>query len=94
MKFELLELEDQANGVVVMKLKQFVFDTQLVREISAALEQLEAREGNLALVTVSSHHKIYNAGINFKMFDQDYQAAYGFICEFSRMLGKFIFFCS
>ena len=71
-----------------MKLKQFLFDTKLVREISAALEELESKEGNLALITVSTHHKIYSAGIDFKMFDQNYQGAYGFVCEFSRLLGN------
>jgi enoyl-CoA hydratase/carnithine racemase len=91
MGYELLELKEQSGGVVIMELKQFVFDTQLVREISAALLELEAQSGNMALITTSTHRKIYNAGIDFKMFDQNYQGAYGFVCEFSMLLGKQIF---
>jgi enoyl-CoA hydratase/carnithine racemase len=89
MTYDLLELEKHKNGVVIMRLKQFVFDTKLIREISAALEELESMEGNLALITTSTHHKIYSAGIDFTMFDQHYQGAYGFVCEFSMLLGIF-----
>ena len=88
MEYKFLELEKRPDGIVIMKLKQIIFNTPFVRELNAALDEIEKIEGQLALITTSTHKKIYNAGLDFKVFDQHYGDTYGFICEFCRFLGK------
>jgi enoyl-CoA hydratase/carnithine racemase len=88
MTYKLLELEKRSDGIVIMKLKQIIFNVPFVRELNAALDELEKIEGQLALITTSAHKKIYSAGLDFKVFDKHYDDTYGFICEFCRFLGN------
>jgi enoyl-CoA hydratase/carnithine racemase len=88
MKYETLELIKKEGGIVIMKLKSIIFNTKFVRELNAALDELEKIEGQLALITTSTHKKIYSAGLDFKVFDAHYGDTYGFICEFCRFLGN------
>ena len=90
MTYELLELEKKSNGIVIMRLKQIIFNQKFVRELNAALDELEKIEGQLALITTSTHKKIYSAGLDFKVFDAHFGDTYGFICEFCRFLGRFM----
>jgi enoyl-CoA hydratase/carnithine racemase len=88
---ELVELKiNTEKRYVVMVLKQIVFDIPLVREINDKLNEIEKIEGPLCLITTSDHNKTYSAGLNFQVFAQHYQDVHNFICEFCRLLARFM----
>ena len=88
---ELVELKiNEEKGIATMILKQLTFDIPLVREISSKLDIIEKIEGPLCLITTSNHKKTYSAGLNFKVFAQHYQDVHNFICEFCRLLARFM----
>jgi enoyl-CoA hydratase/carnithine racemase len=80
------------NGkeVALLTLKAHTFSVELIREIVTVLDELEATEGPLCLVTTCSHPKIYSAGINFKTFDSHHEDVHNFIGELCRLFGRMI----
>ncbi len=62
-------LEEVQEGVFVLTLKQKAFDEACVEDLNQRLDQLDAIEGALSLVTTSSNPKIYSAGLNLKNFE-------------------------
>lgn len=44
----------------------------------------------MCLVTTSNHHKIFSAGLNFKIFAQHYEDVHNNLAEIVRLLGRFL----
>ena len=80
------------NGkeVALLTLKAHTFSIELIREIVTVLDELEATEGPLCLITNSSHPNIYSAGINFKVFDNHHEDVHNFIGELCRLFGRML----
>lgn len=76
--------------IAVITLNAHTFTIPLVRLLNEFLDKLEATTGPMALITTSSHPKIWSAGLNFKVFDQHYEDIHNLLSEFCRLFARML----
>ena len=81
-------LEEKAPGVFLLTMNTATFTNQLISEINAHLDRIEATTGPAALITTSSIPKVYSKGIDFSIFDLELRPVRDFFKAFSKMLGR------
>ena len=85
----LTTLEEKAPGVFLLTMNIDTITDELLIQINAHLDTIEATTGPAALITTSSLPKIYSQGIHFPVFDRPVRGMRDFLKAFTKMLGRF-----
>ena len=87
---KLTTLEKKEGNIYVLTLHFKTFSPKAVHALHMRVDELEAIEGPMALITTCDHPKMYSAGLNFGVFAQQKMEIYGFLWLFNRLLSRWV----
>lgn len=84
------ELKRIQNNIFILTMHSKYFKRELIEFINECLDEIEATEGPVGLITTSSHRTTYSGGLDFEVMQLPKFDVQGYLMQFNKLLARFI----